>query len=205
MGLPAIIRGKASVKLERAMAERDKITAAVGELQSKRAALDIEADDYATARRAFDERIAVQEGILRIINDQIAALESKVAADERAAAAVRRAQAIRAVQSMLPERAKIVAEIEAAVKDLPGLFDKLAKWQRGFVSKYPSGDLEYPFQHYLDDDRVIRNVTAALHVIRIEDAVESIDGLAAAEAQQHADLIADLQQNSAPHIEPEAA
>jgi hypothetical protein len=203
MKLPAIIKSAVS-KLEKVITERSQVEAAIDELRSKRDALDIEADDYAKERRALDEHIAVRESTLRIINDQVAKLEVKAADEERAAAAARRPAAIRQVQGMLPERAKIVAEIEAAVKDLPGLFEKLAAWQRQFLKRYPGEDLEYPYQHFLSDDRVLQRVTSALHAIRIEDAGEAIDGLAADEARQHAELIADLQQ-TAPQTESEAA
>jgi hypothetical protein len=203
MKLPAIIKS-AAIKLDKARAGRAKAEAAVAELQSKLDALDVEADDYATARQAIDAMIAVQEKSILVLNDQIARLDAKVADEERAAAAIRRAHAIRAVQSMLPERAKIVAEIEAAVKDLPGLFEKLAAWQRQFLKRYPSADLEYPYQHFLSDDRVLQRVTGALHAIRIEDAGEAIDGLAADEARQHADLIADLTGADVP-VDSEAA
>jgi hypothetical protein len=148
--------------------------------------------------------LAVQESMLRIINAQIAALESKVADEERAAAAIRRAQAIRQVQGLLPPRLEIVAEIEAAVKGLPDLFKKLDQWRASFLKRYPA-DVERPYEFFISDDRVLQRVTAALHAIRIEDAHEAIDGLASEESAHHAELIADLQQNSAPHVETEAA
>jgi hypothetical protein len=184
--------------LQRVTAERDKTLATIAELQSKRDALDVEADDYAKERRAFDEYIAVQEGILRIVNDQAARLEIKVADEERSAAAARRAAAIKAVESMLPERVKIVEQIEAAVKSLPGLFEKLEAWHAKFIKQYPAADVEYPHAHYLDGDPILRHVQAALRTIRIEDVHEGIDGLAADAVKQHAELIADLQQNPAP-------
>src|SRR5262245_59066214 len=102
---------KLVAKLDRAIAERDKLMAAVADLQLKRDALDVEADGYASDRRALDEHIAVRVAALRIVGDQIEQLDAKVAAEERVAAAARRAAAIRQVEALLPERAKIVAEI----------------------------------------------------------------------------------------------
>jgi len=186
--------------LDRARADRDKAEVAISELQSKRDALDVEADDYATARRAFDERIAVQDGMLRIINNQIAGLEAKAAAEQRAAAALRRTAAIKQVESMLPDRVKIVAEIEAAIKSMPGLFRKLEAWHTKFIEQYPA-DVERPYEFFISTDRILQNVQAALRTIRIEDVFEGIDGLAASEAKQHAELILDLQQNPTPHSE----
>jgi hypothetical protein len=188
---------KLAAKLDRAIAERDKLTAAIADLESKRDALDVEADDYAKERRALDEYIAVRSASLRIVGDQIVQLDAKVAAEERAAAAARRAQGIKWVEAALPERVKIVAEIEAAVKGLPSLFAKLAAWRAKFIERYPRSDVELPFAYHIDDERVLTDVLAALHTIRIED-VQAISGLADNEARHHADLIADLQQNPAP-------
>src|SRR5262245_52581001 len=173
MKLPALIKG-AAAKLDKARADRDKAEATIAELESKRDALDIEADDYATARRAFDERIAVQDGMLRILNDQIAGLDAKVATQERAAAASRRIAAIKQVESMLPERVKIVAAIESVVKSIPSLFEKLEAWHAKFIKQYPA-DVERPYEFFISTDRILQNVQSALHTIRIADVHEGID------------------------------
>src|SRR5262249_5159357 len=99
---------------------------------------------------------------------------------------------------MLPDRVKIVAEIEATVKSIPGLFEKLEAWHAKFIKNYPSEALEYPYAHYLDTDRILRTVLAAFRSIRSEDVLEGIDGLAADEAKHHAELIADLRDKPAP-------
>jgi hypothetical protein len=96
---------------------------------------------------------------------------------------------------MLPERAKIVAEIETATKAIPALFQKLEQWRAKFIRQYPTADLELPYEHWISTDRVHRNVLAAFRTIRAEDVHDTIDGLADAERKQHVDLINDLKRS----------
>lgn len=204
MNLPAIIKGNAAAKLERARTERGKVEALLAELRTKRDAVDVAADDYATAYESLDAKVAAQERALVIVATQIEHLQVKAADEAAAAAAVRRAQAIRQVEAMLPERLKIVAEIERAIQGIPALFARLDRWQRDFVKRYPA-DVEHPYLHFIDPDRVLQNTLSALRAIRVEDAGEAITGLAANEAVHHAELIEDLTNNPAPEHQSEAA
>jgi hypothetical protein len=180
-------------KLERVRSERDKAEAAVTELRAKLDALDVEADDYATVRQSIDAQLAVRVRALGILNEQVAKLEAKAADEERAASATRRATAIKQVEAMLPDRAKIVEQIEAAVLRIPGLFEKLAAWQSDFVRKYPKADLPLPYAHYLDADRIRRTVLASFRTIRPEDICETITGLAREEVKLHVEMVGSLQ------------
>jgi hypothetical protein len=185
-------------KLEKARADLAAIEGKLAKLAQQREQV-LAADDVEPLL-LIDQQAEQEQRRLILVQNKIALLEAQVAAEELADQRARRAAAIKRVEAMLPDRAKIVAEIEAAVKALPAMFKKLDQWHRGFVSKYPSQDLEYPFAHYLDNDRVLRRVTASLHAIRIEDAGEAIDGLAAGEQQQQAELIDELRQNPAQEI-----
>jgi hypothetical protein len=179
-------------KLEKVTAERDKADAAVTELRSKLDALDVEADDYATVRQSIDAQLAVRVRALGILNDQVAKLEAKAAAEARVASEARRAAAIKAVEAMLPERVKIVEQIEAAVKSIPGLFDKLDAWRAKFIKNYPRDDVEFPYAHFIETDRIHRTVLAAFRTIRPDDVHEAVDGMARHEARQHEALVDSL-------------
>jgi len=143
----------------------------------------------------IDGSIKVNQRAVEILDRRIAALEARLADEEAAEWAGRRQQAIKTVEAMMPARTQIVAEIEAAVKAIPGLFEKLSAWKAKFIKQYPP-DLEFPYAHFIDSDRLLRNVQAALRNPLGEDVHEVIDGLAASEAEQHADLIADLKARS---------
>jgi len=192
MKLTTIIPGNAAGKLERVTAERDKAEAAVTELRAKLDALDGEADDYATVRQSIDSQLAVRVRALGILGDQLCKLEAKAAAEERAAAAQRRAAAIAAIEKTLPERVKIIEQIEAAVKDIPALFNKLEAWQAKFIKNYPRADVEFPYAHFIETDRIHRTVLAAFRTIRSDDVLEAIDGMARHEAKQHEALVDSL-------------
>jgi hypothetical protein len=181
-----------SGKLDRVRTERDKAEAAVTELRSKLDALDVESDDYSTVRQSIDAQLAVRVRALGILNEQVAKLEAKAADEERAAAVTRRAAAIKQVEAMLPKRVEIVAEIEAAVKSIPALFEKLEAWRAKFIKNYPRDDVEFPYNYFIETDRIHRTVLAAFRTIRTEDVVEAVDGMARHEARQHDALVDSL-------------
>ena len=197
MGLPALLkRSGVGAKLERAEAELAKCDAAIIELRAKLSALDPEADDFATTAQALNAQISLAEKSVSILIIQIAGLEHKVGVEQAAEKERRRQAAIKVVEAMLPDREKIVGEIEAAIKALPSLFQKLSAWRAKFVRQYPIADVEFPYAHFIDSDRVLRIVVEALRNIRAEDFHERIDGLAASEVKQHEALIADLRGGS---------
>ena len=195
MKLPALISSNTAAKLEKAKAERDRVTATVAELRAKLDSFDVGSDDYGAASLTLDGHIRVHERAIEVSDRQIAGLETVLRDEEHRAAKARRAAGIVVVEKMLPEREKIIAEIETAIKTLPHLFEKLVAWRAKFVRQYPIADVEFPYAHFIDSDRVLRIVVDALRNIRAEDFHERIDGLAASEAEHHAALIADLKAN----------
>jgi hypothetical protein len=194
MKLQTLIKGDTAAKLERAEEDLAATDAAIASAQQERLAklLDGTADDIAE----LDRKIIDQHRVAAVYRERIAGLQSRLATEQTAEREKRRQQAIKVVEAMLPARAQIVAEIEAAIKALPSLFSKLSSWRDKFVKQYPIADVEFPYAHSIDSDRVLRIVIDALRNIRAEDFHERIDGLAASEAEQHAALVADLKANA---------
>jgi hypothetical protein len=173
-----LIGSNTATKLEKARTDRAKLVVTIAELRAKLAGLDVGSDDYGAASLTLDGQIRVRERALEVSDRQIAGLEALHREEELRAAMARRAVAIKAVEQMLPEREKIIAEIETAIKSLPRLFEKLSSWRAKFVKHYPVADVEFPYAHFIDSDRVLRIAVEALRNVRAEDFHERIDGLA---------------------------
>lgn len=163
--LPALRRGNAAAKLERANGELAKCEASIVELKARLSALDPESDDYQSVAQTIGAQISVQEKALSILSIQVAGLEAKVELEERAAAKARRQVAVKKAETeLLPQYLAAVDEHAAALLGPRATKAKLIAARDAIAKAWPVADLELPFLFYLDvsrADRALRATVAA--------------------------------------------
>jgi hypothetical protein len=133
-----------AASLQRAIAERGAAEAKLADLQGKRKAALLEADDIEQVQ-ILDRQIEAAHQTLGILVDKIVALEAQLAHEKVEAIAKQRAAAIEVLERKFAERLKLAEAVEAAVKNLGDTWEALLHSRSDIVEGWPD-EFERPLE-----------------------------------------------------------